>query len=353
VSDRNTFFAALPDGRLWIKTLAFNVHYNYWWKQDFETLAPGRMNAEYIGGSNWVEVAADNFQALGVRSDGSLWSLQRKWNRSEAWWTQTGDFRLTQIGSETNWLQVVGNQFGFLLLKKEGNLWIWGTNGYNWNEPSNSIPKKLKLDLITLPTRISGETNWTKVFSPNTDRPKKAYAKNDGDHTWELAVKVETNSVRVSLQSTNINDAWASFASSDWQSVGINTNGELWYFESEWKSNEYIPRGKIKLGQNAKWKAATFSDWNSITAIRSDGTLWKWSPVWNLSRNPDLVKPVQFGTHSDWIALPVRFYLGSVALAADGGLWLLDEPSEHIWLAPSRKPVFIGNIFQGAELKAE
>ncbi|HZL14036.1 MAG TPA: hypothetical protein VFC85_07815 [Verrucomicrobiae bacterium] len=61
----------------------------------------------------------------------------------------------------------------------------------------------------------------------------------------------------------------------------------------------------------------------------------------------------QLGNHSDWIAISQFHYWSTLALAADGSLWLWNEPSGHAWLAPSRKPVFIGNIFQGTELKAE
>jgi hypothetical protein len=36
-------------------------------------------------------------------------------------------------------------------------------------------------------------------------------------------------------------------------------------------------------------------------------------------------------------------------LAPDGNLYAWDQPSRHLWLAPSRLPVHIGNIFQATE----
>ena len=133
---QNTLFATLPDGRLWVETLAFG--------QAFQ-LAPKQDKPESIGGSNWVAVTADNYQTLGIQSNGSLWSLQRQWNPSQDLRWQTGPFQLTRIGSDTNWSQVRRRHARILLLKEDGTLWIWGTNGYSWRDSSNSISQKAKI----------------------------------------------------------------------------------------------------------------------------------------------------------------------------------------------------------------
>jgi hypothetical protein len=347
VGDGNTIYATLPDGRMWVETLAFNDNSDNW-RSSFEALAPSRNKAQFIGGSNWVGAAADNFQTLGIQSDGSLWNLQK--NPFE----KQSDFKLTQIGSETNWLQAAGNPMGFLLLKKDGSLWTWGIKPFDWKTETTSLPKKLKFDLATPPARISEETNWTEVFTSGTRWQKISDAtKNDGS-VWGLSLDWEkTNSV-AHLQSTNMNSGWRDFVSSgSGDGAVVKTNGELWHFWSQWSRNEFIPQGKIQLGQNAKWKAVTFTAWDRIVAIRSDGTLWKWPPSWALINYPDSVKPVQLGNHSDWIAFPSINNWHAIALAADGSLWAWAEPGEHVWLAPSRKPVLIGNIFQGAEAKTK
>jgi hypothetical protein len=139
---------------------------------------------------------------------------------------------------------------------------------------------------------------------------------------------------------------WMSFVSKasngEWN-IGVKTNSELWLLVDR---EDQKPE-EIQLGRNAKWKAAAFAADNSVITLRSDGTLWEWPPLWNLTRNPGLVKPRQLGTYSGWITLhSIGYWLpDSVALAADGSLWVWKDPSDQNWLAPSRKPVYLGNIF--------
>jgi ABC-type transport system involved in multi-copper enzyme maturation permease subunit len=341
-----TIFAKLPDGRLWADMLAFRQINNRRFGS-MDVLNPSGNKTEYIGGSNWVEVAVDNFQMLGVQSNGSLWSVQSVRQNP---FQKHGDFKLTQIGSNTNWTQVAGGSMGLLLLQNNGSLWIWGTNAYDWHNHTNSIPEKLKLDLATPPTRISEETNWAKVFSSGLPDQRVAEAEKNNGGVWKLSLDWEKANFIASLQSTNLGNDWRSFASLGWVNVEVETNGELWFFWNEWTRIKYIPKGKIQFGKNEKWKVAGFGNFDSIIAIRNDGTLWKWPSFYRVQNNPDSIKPVQLGNHSDWIAL-LTYNWRSFALAADGSLWAWDEPSKYAWLAPSRKPAFIGNIFESTASK--
>ncbi|MGH7992912.1 MAG: hypothetical protein ACREDQ_05310, partial [Limisphaerales bacterium] len=86
---------------------------------------------------------------------------------------------------------------------------------------------------------------------------------------------------------------------------------------------------EIQLAKNAKWKAVAFFADDSIIAIRSNGTLWEWLvPFWNLTGS---VKPVQLGTYSGWMALRStgNWPQAAIALAADGSLWVWQDPSKH------------------------
>ena len=119
--------------------------------------------------------------------------------------------------------------------------------------------------------------------------------------------------------------------------AGMGTNGELWVASRLWENSGFVPRMKFQLGRNMRWRAATFVlTEDAIIALRSDGTLWKWSPLWELDDDPSKIRATQLGDHSDWIALPDSRW--GIALAADGSLWSWGV-RDCIWLEPSRKPV--------------
>ena len=313
--------ALLPDGRLWTEQIG---------SFDRRRILPYLNTQRFIGGSNWVDAASDFYRIMGIQSDGSLWSVQ-----TYPGWPGVPAYPLTRIGSGTNWDQVAGGH-GFLLLKSDGTLWYWGVD-------SSSISSEdLQRYLAMQPKRIGNGTNWTEVFG-------RCARRSDGS-VWTLSFDSDkTNSApdltRVDqLQSPN--NGFASYASFDWWTIGVKTNGELWFVAYP-EHQPYQKPEQIQLAKNAKWKAAAFAGDNSILAIREDGTLWQWPQLGKWTRNPDSAKPAQVGTYSGWIGLySYRGWpLTCLALAADGNLWAWKDPSEHLWLAPSRKPVFIGNIF--------
>jgi ABC-type transport system involved in multi-copper enzyme maturation permease subunit len=337
-SKGNLVSAILPDGRLWIETIAIEHYTNR-----ADVLLPDQSKAQFIGGSNWMEVTPHWYETLAIQSNGTLWNLQSKWDEARGWIPSA----LTQMGLETNWSHIANgdNEYFYLLLKNDGSLWLWGTN-----RVKGGLAKKLAADLATTPARIGEGTNWTGLLSLDS-----AYAKkNDGSiWTWRLQWK-ETNSISRFTQETNLDDNWLNYHAGWSVSAVVKTNGELWLLSDtpvKWNPNDGRPSylKQIQLGQNARWKMVTFSQNFSLVALRSDGTLWKWSSYWNAN----FIKPVQLGNRSDWIAISrINGWL-IIALAADGSLWAWDEPSDHMWLAPSRRPVLVGNIFQGANPKAE
>ncbi len=338
-----TLYTRLPDGRVWTKNLVTDFVSNRWYEA--EIMAPARSHAQFIAGSNWADITASYFQALGIQSDGTLWDIQRKWNLSQDPWSQKGPFTATQIGSDRDWSQAEGSSVGFLVTKKDGSLWLWGTNNFYWRRSgSNSIPQKLKSDLATLPSRVGDETDWTILFpAAGGDFPQAM--KSDGTF-WHWIGSTGTNFFYTLGLETNLTGPWSSLVNlANGSSVGIKTNGSLWAMRtirpSSWKQK--ARQVETQWGKDAQWKAVG-GNWKAVYAIRSDGTLWKWSPIWNL---PDPPETVQLGTQSNWVTLGIT-WTGNFAVATDGSLWAWDQPSRYVWLTPSRKPVYVGNILDGA-----
>jgi hypothetical protein len=331
----NAIYAVLPDGRLWMDTLAWCPGFDRW-SSWLSTIVPSKCRVQWVGGSNWITVAANQYLAIGIQSNGSLWSLQQQWNRVQGRW-QSNAPKLTQIGSETNWWQASGDWHGFLLLKKDGSLWVWGTNRVGLQEP---VQKKLREDLAMQPARFEQQTDWVGLLSSGF-----AYARKRDGSIWEWTHWIGgTNRVSIMVQNTNLDGFWPKFAFSADQVVGINSNRELWFYgEPRPSPGRSLLLRKIQLGPTAKWKATTLGG-SSIIAIRSDGTLWNWPDYWNGLNEK---QPVQLGNYFNWLSLssPPLLNAGVFVLAADGSLWIWDEPSRHVWLMSPRKPVYLGNIF--------
>jgi hypothetical protein len=342
----NTLFAILPGGRLWSDSMAYHTVSNLWWQTI--ALAPKNNVSSFIGGSNWTQFCANNLQALGIQSDGTLWSVQTKWDPTRNSRRQSGPFTVAQIGPDTDWRQVSGGRSGFLLLKRDGSLWQWGTNYYDWKKQTTSIPKKLANDRAMMPSRIGNGTDWLDLFSSG----EHPYAKKRDGSLWRWAQRsdLDAKSMLVPVSEINTNGPWSSVSFLGGDSfVEIKTNGEFWFAFTRYGSPETKNKPnlmRVRLGGNAKWKACRIS-WQGVWAIRDDGTLWKWPPVWFISDKSDL-NPTQCGNRSDWLSLSDSWDF-EVGLAADGSLWAWGEPSLHIWLAPSRKPVYLGNLFTEAD----
>jgi ABC-type transport system involved in multi-copper enzyme maturation permease subunit len=329
-------YATLPDGRLW--QLWYEVYFSG--RSGMRFSIQLNSQGEFIGGSNWMKVAEDEYQEVGIKSDGSLWSLQQKWDTASNRWHQTGPFTVTQIGLDTNWSQAASGSIGFLLLKKDGSLWIWGTNSYPWLwHQAHETLQKLRLDLAMAPTRISDETNWVGLFSTGNSYP---YARQNNGNIWHWVgwAGGRANYSHTVVPSATPDNQWSNFTilGDGISFAGVKTNGELWLF----KAPDLKRKVGIQLGTHHHWRTVGNGKWDSILAIREDGTLWKWPSIWSTK----IPEPVQLGEQADWIAL-ARDSEIEFALAADGNVWAWEAPSDRVWLAPPRRPVNMGNIFQG------
>jgi hypothetical protein len=333
--------ALLPDGRLWVETLAFNHAHGNW---EADAIAPDQCKARFVGGSNWVDVAQGFYKTLAVKSDGSLWGANQMMEARETkgWRSlfmvrfngSQSDF--TRIGSGTNWLQVAGGggQNGFLLLKTDGSLWILQTNWSRMRFPfyDPGLP-----DSKMQPVQLGQATNWTELFMEDM----MACAKDrDGNiWEWEWAQGGTNNNYRLE-QNTNRDIGWLNFNNFY---IAIGTNGELWVTPSgSWVDGKFVPNKKTRLGGDTKWSTVASYYGGAIVALRSDGTLWEWSQLSQLENRPEKIRGKQLGNHSDWVGLASEW--GGVALAADGSLWDW-QPGGFPLLTPSRKPVYLGNIF--------
>ncbi len=336
-----TICTILPNGRLWMGSPSYHVSF---WMRRLETYSFTPCHAQFAIGTNWISVASGWPNILALKSDGSLWRSEQKVILRKGY-EYPSQSNFEQIGTETNWSQIAGRGSvdGVLLLKNDGSLWVWGTNYVRFRE--NSYER----DFSAPPVRIGDQNNWSELLTINNT----ACAKNKKGELW--AWKFVWNATIQGCHLVAVNNQEGFWQIRDQRAISI-TNGELWFSigGAGLETGEYHAAKKLQLGAGMKWKAAQFG-WleSSILALRDDGTLWKFSglnkfyaaALINFDATGKDIQMTQFGTHSDWIELPAN---GSgLALAADGSLWLCERSPFSI-IGPSRRPVFVGNIFEAS-----
>jgi ABC-type transport system involved in multi-copper enzyme maturation permease subunit len=345
----NGLAAVLPDGRLWVDRIAYDAGW----------LSLG--GDQFVPGSNWVDAFANFRETVALRSDGTLWISEKPgkpWIEGRHPPPEESP-PLVQFGAESDWQSLQHNPAGsFVLLKRDGTLWNWGTDDVNQKHYEG-------LRSFT-PHRLDADSDWARIRRGI----RWVYAWKRDDAAWALHDAerfADWGNARLAaldhFQFRSLNP-YPCIANVE---AGVRDDGTLWYWD-EWKDlwgtrKERPPASKtalpelLQIGKDSNW-AAVASGFYQLVALKTDGTIWRWKLIRGRNRNVGALQeaPERLGTHQDWVALGC-WLNQSVALAADGTFWRLprnDVPwgwgdDSEGWLAPSRRPAKIENIFGAQE----
>jgi ABC-type transport system involved in multi-copper enzyme maturation permease subunit len=342
--NNNTLAVLLPDGRLWQDRIVRRPD------------QPSVSGNHFAAGSNWVAASLNWRGIIGIRSDGTFWASEKPRPSlttsnlpiNYKGWLEDGPTPFVQFGIETNWQSVAGSLM--VLLKRDGTL---------WSLEKKSVDSKSYQGLLALEAhRLGMDSDWSRILQGN----QGVYAwKRDGG-AWNLHEAEFDKAGRLLHSDVQLDAGTAAYRlpeldhlqfknlktypMSDSSQVGVRDDGTLWYWD--WRG-----RGVTQIGHDTNWAEVAGGPFQ-VLALRTDGSLWEWH--WNLGlrqlREKLQEAPVRMGTHQDWAA--VGYWLGdTVALAADGALWRCSKRNAapdwmggtDLWLAPSRRPSEIVNIF--------
>jgi alpha-tubulin suppressor-like RCC1 family protein len=264
------------------------------------------------GNLQWIKAKGNNSLSLGIRSDGTLWTLATT---------------PQQFIPGANWTSIAEGNFHYLALRSDGTLWASGFNGYG--QLGNGSTTSTNLDA---PVQVGTETNWSTIASGGhhslgikSDGTLWAWGRNAFGQTGN---GTNTNS-NVPVQVGTGTD-WVTIAAGSSHSLGIKSDGTLW----AWGYNGTGALGDgTNTNSNIPVQVGTGTDWVSIAggvggthslAIKSDGTLWAWGSnsegQLGNGTNDDSNIPVQIGTGTDWIAI-AGGGSHSLGIKSDGTLW--------------------------------
>jgi alpha-tubulin suppressor-like RCC1 family protein len=179
-----------------------------------------------------------------------------------------------QVGSLTNWKQISAGSARGGAVKTDGTLWMWGA-GFSGVLGLNSTIYR------SSPVQIGISADWYNI----------------------------TNSLDMSVATKTDGTIW---------SWGIGTNGRLGL------NNTLSRSSPVQIGLSGDWSDIAVSRYGSVSAIKSNGTLWAWglnndSGRLGLNDLIDRSSPTQVGTLTNWKQTSQSYF--TIAVKTDGTLW--------------------------------
>jgi ABC-type transport system involved in multi-copper enzyme maturation permease subunit len=376
-TDRDQATVWLPGGRLWIAQFAYPPYNPPAWLLNNIQMKLDR--STFIADSNWLDLKYGYHAVVGIKTDGTLWVLEKP-DRGVERLDTSGPANddnlkhLDQFGTDTNWTSLVIYGPGYLLAKNDGTLWRWGP--FDFDVGHHVWPGIAKFQ----PERLGTDSDWAQISQDSYHRI--FLRKNDGSlWTWPGDLNNSGHSVftvepgftfsAVVVPNHMEFRSWTQISVGLDFKVGVRSDGtfRIWADERQVHEHhgnyEWFSADK-QIGNGTNWVAVA-GNWKKIVTLKDDGTLWLWNFRYDYRRGWDPIlteneiqgiRPIRLGTHSDWIAISGDNH-SVCTLAADGSLWYwqledLRNYNDYGDAGPigplldfSHKPQFLANVLSG------
>jgi alpha-tubulin suppressor-like RCC1 family protein len=272
-------FGSLPEGVSYFNALALSINnYMFAWGRNSEyECGDGTLTKvtapKMIGTLTWSQTSSGNYHSLAIGSDNTLWAWG--YNNSGQLGLNDTDSRSfpVQVGTLSDYSKIAGGRTTSYFIRS-GQLWATGANNLGQLGDGTTTNRSSPVQIGTL-------NNWSQVF-----------------------------------------------ATEDWTTFAIKTDGTLW----AWGSNNYGQIGDntstnrsspVQIGTLTTWATVSNGGYSAL-AVKNDGTLWAWGYNGSGQLGDGTItsksSPVQIGTLTNWS----RAYLGTshaVAVKTDGTIW--------------------------------
>jgi alpha-tubulin suppressor-like RCC1 family protein len=280
-------------------------------------------------GNNWKYISAGRSFALGIKTDGTLWT----WGRNNL--GQLGDQTIVNKSSPiqtityaTDWKIAIASEQSALAIKTDGTLWTWGFNGQGQLGDNTIIHRSSPVQTVAAGTTWSDAScGLSHMMGLKTDGTLWGWGRNEVGQLGNNSITHRSSPVQTVASGTN----WKQISCGQIHTMGIKYDGTLW----GWGNN-----ANGELGDNTGVRksspvqtVAGGTNWKQVScghahtaAIKTDGTLWCWGDGTlgeigdnNLSKRSSPVQTVANGTN--WRSISCG-YRNNSAIKTDGTLWV-------------------------------
>tara|TARA_B100000131_G_C18041959_1_gene582806 strand:+ start:37 stop:1251 length:1215 start_codon:yes stop_codon:yes gene_type:complete len=301
----------------------YNVNLFSWGNNDAGQLGindtTNRSSPTQIPGDNWQISGTGNNESrnigimdstYSIKSDGTLWAWGEGAYGALGQNNQTNQSSPIQIGSDTTWSSVGGGYRHGTAVKTDGTLWSWGYNYHGLLGQNNETH-------YSSPVQVGSDTNWSSVASGNvytygrkTDGTLWAWGNNTNGTLGQNLPQNANRSSPVQIPGTNWSEQYCSNQSTV---TAIKTDGTLWAWGRNWEGQLGQSEGQNKAKSSpvqipgntwAILARGSGERTRNPIAVKTDGTLWTWgaNEQGQLGQNHtnERSSPVQVGTDTTW-----------------------------------------------------
>ena len=271
--------------------------------------------------TNWVAVSSASALTIALKADGTLWGWGEN-HHGQLGANPRVQPHLSPINADSDWAQIAAGGAWVMALKKNGTLWAWGNNwaGQLGLGTTKETPE---------PAPVGNSTNWTKVWAHASGVQTVGQQADGSLWYWgSLTRDSKDNASKVSVPTRVSSDTnWIDVCFGDRSVFAIQSDGSLWcwgadapfYAEKQDSTSLLTPR---RIGPDKDWQACA-SDGGFYSLLKKrEGSIWMMNagdPGHQLNKSDRLnIQKIQLPADATTF---VSWSNGGIVLTRDGEVW--------------------------------